>query len=407
MAEAFGSNQYTDGPYGGYDNPPFPTGIGTTIELYDNTLARKLTFQTGSGDFIGVQFTVDESGSRDFILFFAAPQIIEKKDIIKIRLFNSDDYFFTGVVRAVPIEGSTKAEYNYGGFGLNDYLIRMNAGPLSYSAKTLDYILNDIADNVIVVKSPIIKNAAKIVPPDITIDFDINYSQIPEVLNAIKQIANSDGQYVTGVDQEGEFFFREKSQEIKKFLAVGKTGRNNINDYQPEDQTQIRTKYYLLDKDGAYISTISSTEDNDIFEEKLVAPDIDNATAIKWAEGILAENETLTRRATIKWKIENSAPLVLMADGNLRIHSETPPTDIAAPNPNPYGSGTYGSGLYGGGQPTWKVLDDTLQVKEVTYTLTGKEATRTIELGSLPVRLDETIITVNKKLTDLQISLGR
>jgi len=407
MATAYGYGAFGAGPFGGGSTPPFSTGIGATIELYDNTLARKKTYQSGSGDFIGVQFTIDESGPRDFVLFFAAPQIIEKKDIIKIRLFNSLDYFFMGVVRSIPIPGSTKAEYNYSGFGMNDYLLRVNAESRSYSGETIEFILDDLLDDVIIPKTPIVKNSAKILPPNITIDFEINYSQIPEVIEALKQIANSAGQYITGVDQDGEFFFREKSTEKKAFLVVGAQGRYGIDDYQPEDETEIRTKYFLLDKDGVFISSVNSTEDNDVYEQKIVAPDIDNTTSQIWAEGILAENETITRRATIEWKIENVDPLVLVADGTLRIHSEIPPTETAAPSPNPYGSGTYGSGLYGGGQPTGIVVDNILQVKEITYISVGNQSIRTIQLGSLPVRLDEDIIKVQKNITDLRVSLGR
>jgi len=408
MSYTFGQNPYSYGPYGGYVFTPFPSGVGVTVELYDNTLARKSTFQTGSGDFIGCEFTIDESGPRDFILFFASSQIITKKDIIKIRLFGSEDYFFTGVIRTVPVEGSTKAEYNYGGFGLNDYLLRINAGPLAYVSKTLSYILEDIIDNVIVVKTPIVKNASKIIVPDITIaTLDINYSQIPEVVDALRKIANSEGSYICGVDQEGEFFFKPKSENIKAVLVVGKIGNRGIDDYQPEDQTELKTKYYLLDKDGVYIATISSAEDNDIFEEKLVAPNIDNTTAQKWAQGVLAENETITRRASIQWKIEDIDPIVLIADGTIRIISEIPASNTTPPTPSAYGSGLYGSGLYGGGQPSGIVVDDTLQVKEVTYKMTGSDNVRTIELGSLPVRLDEAILKVNKKLTDLQVSIGR
>ena len=144
-----------------------------------------------------------------------------------------------------------------------------------------------------------------------------------------------------------------------------------------------------------------------IFEEKLTAPDVDNTSAEKWAEGILRENEVNTRRASIEWKIEEHSPLLLVGDGRIRIISNIPSEFNTTPDPNPYGSGTYGSGLYGGGQYTGKDLNDVLKVMEVKYTLTGNSSVRGIQLGSLPVRLDDSIKKVRKDLTELRVSLGR
>ena len=73
-----------------------------------------------------------------------------------------------------------------------------------------------------------------------------------------------------------------------------------------------------------------------------------------------------------------------------------------------YGSGAYGSGYYGGGLLyDGKDLDDILKVIEVKYVLNSGEARRYIELGSLPPKLDQSIINVNKNVEDLRISLGR
>jgi len=409
MSYSFGTPEYGDRPYGGKVNPYNISAIPIIIEWYDNSLAYKGVYQSGVGDFLGCEFSLDESGCRDFILYFAQSVSIEKKDIIKIKIFNSDDYFFTGVIREIPINGSTEASYNYSGFGLNDYLVRINAESQSYANDTIQDILDDLLDSIIVLKTPIVKNATKIIPPNITItSFEINYSQMNSVLDSLKKIAASDGnEYITGIDQEGEFFFRPRNTETKITLVVGKKGKYGIDQYEPDDEYQARTKYYVLDKDGTYVTTVSSTEDNDIYEEKITAPDIDNTSIEKWAEGLLRENEINTRRASIQWKIEEQLPLLLIADGRIRILSNIPPTTSTAPNPIPYGSDHYGDNLYGGGQYTGKDLDDLLTVREVRYILTGSSSVREIQLGALPVRLDDKILNVRKDLLDLRISLGR
>lgn len=408
MAFDYGSRLYSQGIYGGYSETFAVSSIPIIVELYDNTLGRKNTFQSGVGEFLGCEFTLDKSGCKDFVLGFSKSVNIEKQDIIKIKLFNSIDVFFTGVIRKKPIDGSTESNYNYSGFGLNDYLIRLNVGSRNYVNKTIDYILNDIVDNVIIPNSPITKNISRINPPDITLaTFDVNYAQIPDVLDTLLSIANSEGNYISGVDQDGDFFFRPKDEELKATLFVSKKGDYGIDRYEPIDIVEAKTKYYVLDKDGNYVTTVTSALSNDIFEQKITAPDIDNTSIGKWAEGILAENEQEKRQATIDWKIEELDPIRLIADGNIRVISNIPPPDNAELTSNPYGSGLYGSGIYGGEQPKWKNLDDTLEVVEVKYVLNGNQSIRTIELGSLPVRFDETIFRLRKDITNLRVSLGR
>lgn len=415
MSYSFGTRDYGYGVYGGYSSPFLLSSIPVIVEWYNNTLGYKGVFQTGVGDFLGCEFTIDESGSRDFILYFAKSVGIGKKDIIKIKIFNSDDYFFTGVVRTIPVDGSTKAEYNYSGYGLNDYFTRINAESRSYAADTIADVLDDLLDNVLIPNSPIIKNIGKINPPNITIgSLEVNYGDIPDLLDQLKKLANSTGdRYHVGVDHDGEFFFEPKRTDIRTVLVVGKEGRQGIDFYEPEDLVEVTTQIYVLDKDGVYVDIIENpnvTEDEeDINRQKVTSPDVDNTTAELLAEGEMNEIDIdyNSRRASIVWKIEEQMPLHLLADGNIRILNNIPPPTTTIPNPNPYGSGTYGSGLYGGGQYEGKDIDDTLEIKEIKYILTGSSSVRQIELGGLPPRIENQVKGMGKDLNNLRISLSR
>jgi hypothetical protein len=383
--------------------------IPAIVEVYDNTLTYKGAHQTGVGEFIGCEFTLDESGGTSFILVFADFADIEKRDIIKILLFGQTDYFFTGVVREIPIDGSTKSEFNYTGFGLGDYLIRKNTESQSYAAQTINTIVNDLLDNVIVPNTPITKNAAKIdALTTVVTAIDFKYISCQNAMKQLKDIAQSDGnEYIVGVDQTGEFFFKQRSTSTIVTLVNGKQGIYGIENYEPEDSIEERSKYFVLNKDGTFQGTVTSTEDIDLFEEKLTAPDIDDADVLNWANGILLTKEQETRQATILWQIEQTSPIVLVADGNIRILSNIPPTELAQTQ-TAYGAGLYGAGLYGGG-PLYsgKDLDDTLKIKQVQYIVNNSQAIRNIELGSLPVELSQAVIDVNKNVTDLRVSLGR
>jgi hypothetical protein len=376
------------------------------VELYANNLIRKNTFQTGTGDFLGCNFALSESGPRNFTLFFADYQDIETSDIVKIKLYESTDYFFMGVIRGTPIEGSTNKVGEYSGFGLSDYLTRVNTTSKSYSSKTIEFILDDLLDTIIIPATPIVKNAAKINPPAITItSMTLNYVNIGSALDSLIKIARSSGDYIYGVDSDGEFFFDLRSTTLMATLIPGATGENGIPEYNPDDIGEATSKVFLKDKNGTFINSFTETSVTEIKEIDLTAPDIDNTAAELWAQGILARESIITRRATIKWDIEED-PTVLKADGRIRIISNIPPSELTSEYSSNYGDGNYGSGLYGGSPYTGYNLDDTLDVKQVTYYINDLEATRQIELGSLPPELTDEIIQIEKDLIDLKISLG-
>lgn len=441
MPYSFGSNNFGSKVYGGYDSPFVLSAIPVIVEVYSNALGYRTVFQTGVGDFLGCEFSTGESGSKDFILYFAKIANIRITDIIKIKIFNSDSYFFTGVIRETPAIGSTKAEFNYSGYGLNDYFNLLNAESKNYVNKTIEEILDDLLDNNITPYSPITKNLNKINPPDITIgSFVINYSDMLDVLDTLRKIANSSGtRYMTGVDETGDFFFLPKLNEIERTLVVGKKGKYGIDYYEPEDIVDVITQIYILEDDGTYIDTIENEDvDEDSIQQltgqyqyyvagffvvkqvreipidklrkKKAAPNIDNTAAEELAGGEIKEIDVNynSRRATVVLKIEEYMPQKLMANGNnIRVINNIPPDTTQAPDPNPYGSGTYGSGLYGGGLYQGIDIIDVLEIKEIKYILTSGESVRQIELGALPPRLEKQINQVSKDISELRISLGR
>jgi hypothetical protein len=379
--------------------------IPCTIELYDNNLGRKNTFQAGCGNLVRCEFAHGESGCLGFSLQFGKAQGIDETDIVKIKLHESANYFYTGVVRKTPIAGSSRTNYVYSGYGLNDYLGRLSGQSQTYTTQTLSYIVNHLVDNIIVPSSPIVKEAGLISLPSITITMGINYINIPENLDAIKRIANSAGDYIYGVNRDGKFFFQPRSTTLIAMLTVGAKGIYGIPEYNPAYADEPVSKIYLKDKDGNYLNSYTSSEDIDINEINLTAPDIDNTSAGLWAQGELAQREIRRKRASIRWPIEDESPTLLVADGQLRIISIVPP--IGTQQLGPFGAGASGTGPFGGYAYTGFTLDDTLRVMRVRYVVSATEALRYIELGTIPVSLDEQIVELNKKLTELTVSLGR
>jgi len=409
MSYVYGSRDYGQGFYGGRDEWKHDLFRGALIDVYDPTGAIKGAYQTGSGNLLSVTFSHDDNGCKDFMLSFSTYANIDKGDRVLIRLFDGDAYFFRGVVRFIPIDGSTKNEYIYGGFGYAEYFSRMNTEELNYVGDTVEDILYDLIDNVITVKSPINRNDAKIqFASEITVtEVTWHYIQVKEALKQLQDIMNSDGNdYIYGVDSFGDFFFKPRDTEVKKTLVVSKRGRDTIDGYEPEDSYEAKSKLFVLKKDGTFYGTYVSTEDIDIFEEKLTAPDIDDNDIDNWANGQLLIKEQETRQASIRWRIERINPTALFCDGYLRIISQIPPNNLNLGN-SYFGRGLFGAGLFGGNQYDGKLVDDTLKIKSIAYTISGQEAMRDIQLGAIPVRLDREMLEIHEDVSSLRVSLGR
>ena len=308
----------------------------------------------------------------------------------------------------MPIKGSSKLDFIYSGFGLNDYLLRMNAEDQTYAGDTIQDILIDLLDNIIIAKSPIQKNMSKIDTLSTTVtSITFKYISVRDALDQLKAIANADGNdYIVGVDREGDFIFKARDLTTKATLVLGKSGDYGIENYEPTDTHEAKSKIYLLKKDGTFYNVYSSTEDIDLFEIKLTAPDIDDADLDNWAEGKLKELEVETRQANIEWQVEKSNPTVLESDGTIRIISNIFLTSEDREE-DFFGDGDFGEGLFGGQEYTGFDLDDTLKIKEVRYMINDSKAARQIQLGSLPIQLDRQVIEINKDVQALRISLGR
>jgi len=382
---------------------------GSYIEIYNPDGTLKKFFQSGVGDFLGCSFTLTESGCQDAQLFFAGFVDIEKRDIVKIKLFNSDSYFFTGVIRDVPLDGSTIQEYNYTAFGLGDYFLRLNTGNQTYNATTIRAIVIDLLDDIITPNSPITKNISKIDALSIGVtSITFKYVTVKKALEELLKLANSDGlEYRVGVDAAGDFFFAARNTETVATLVVGARGDYGIEEYRPKESYEAVSKLYVLKKDGTYYGAYTSTEDLDVFEKKLTAPDIADADIDAWAQGQLAILEQETKEAQINWQVRTSDPFQIIADGRIRIISNLLPPSQQKVSALRYGEGAYGSGPYGGYAYIGTDVDDLLKIKQVTYTVNDQEAYMQLQLGQLPVQLDREVIAINQDLQNLRVSLGR
>ena len=368
----------------------------------------KLVLQSDSCNIVSMEFSHTERGCGDFSFQFAQYVGITKADIVKVYLFNNDNSFYCGVVRSVPIPGSTAKGFTYSGLGFNDYLGRVSAENLAYASKTLAYIVGDVIDKIVVLKTNILKLAGNLVLPAITVTFlTINYASVTAVLDALLNIANSSGQlYVYGVDQDGYFFFRPRSSTVVATLTVGKTGDYGIPSYEPSDEQEQTTTLFVLRDDGTYLDLVHSALNNDIFEQTVKAPVLSDIDIMVWARGKLFAAEQGTRSATVEWKVKTDLPTLLVADGVLRIVSDIPPSTLVTVIQAAWGDGNWGDNLWGGNQNLGVTLCDVLDVKEVTYRISTSGVARSISLGAVPLRVEDMVARIDGRLTSLEVAVG-
>ena len=405
MATGYGDLKYGQGAYGGKTSKYSP--VGATLYIYDRFDALKGAYQMGAGQLISCNFKHDEAGCNSFSLQFSGYADIAKSDYVKIYIMDSDDCFFTGVIRSIPIRGSTNQDYVYSGYGFNDYLVRINTGAETYTGETIRDIVEDLITTKVETQCPIIWSGVNVDILDTVItEISFKYVSIFDALDQLKAIANADGNdYRVGVDENGNFMFKARQTETLKTLIVAAAGLYGIKEYNPTDSEEAKSRIYVLKKDGTYYGAYSTTETRDIFEIKLTAPDIDDDDIDAWAAGQLWKLEQEERKAKIKWQIENIKPFKLMADGYLRIICNRPPT-VKNISGSAWGAGVWGAGIWGGEQYTGITLDDTLKVKEVEYSIDAAGAIRGIQLGSVPVTLDREMIEINKEIERLKITAG-
>jgi hypothetical protein len=405
----YGSRNYGQGLYGGREEFLGPDGIGASLVVYKPDGAIRSIFQTGVGNLLKIDFDHGERGCGSFSAVFSGYANIHKNDKVKIYIMDSDDCFFTGVVRDVPIDGSTKQSWEYKGYGLNDYLERVNTLDVSYAATSVEAVVRVLAASI-AAQTPINYNSAKVATFGVSITgVNFHYETMKKALENLTKIANSDGStYIFGVDRDGDFFFAPRSDELRATLVVGKKGRYGIEKYEPEDKAEYRSALLVLDKDGVFQFKVSSSDpDLDIYEEKVTAPDIDAADIAAWAAGVLAQKNADTRQSQVDWKVWPYNPLCLVADGVIRVISNVISPDPGAVSGTAYGALAYGAGYYGGG-PSYvgRDLDDTLEVRQVAYSIGPNGASRSIQLGSLPATLARKIAKLVNHVDDMESSLG-
>lgn len=265
----------------------------------------EISSQTGQNVVNEFDFELNETGCGAFNINLTQ-KIFDLRvgDIVEIYLMGEFTPYYTGYIQKVPEEGKTDKLYKYSGYGLIAKFDEIVIDD-TYSSQEVSLIIKDILDNQIIPKKPeIIKNDAKI---DIT-TYTVSdyYFNLTSAKKAISDLVDVAGNYIAGVDELKEFFFKARSTAIQQ--AAIKAVSKHLTDFSPnQENTEIINRIYVkigdLTAGSNYITTIedlASQNDYGIREGVETLPTTDNAIdAAQWAAQILALKKDPTITATI------------------------------------------------------------------------------------------------------------
>lgn len=265
----------------------------------------EISSQTGQNVINEFDFELNETGCGAFNISLTQ-KIFDLRvgDIVEIYLMGELTPYYTGYIQKVPEEGKTDKLYKYSGYGLIAKLDEITINKI-YTATEISLIIKNLLDDEIIPKKPeIIKNDAKI---DVTTYTPtLNDFTLAQAKTAISNLVNEAGNYVAGVDELKEFFFKARSTAIQQ--AAIKAISKHLSDFLPnQENTEIINRIYIKIGDmtagSNYILTVNDlTSQNDygIREGVETLPTTDNAVdAAQWAAQILALKKDPTITATI------------------------------------------------------------------------------------------------------------
>jgi len=229
-------------------------------------------------------------GLKNFSIFLNRKFMIQIYNQMIAVVTYAGSILFRGLVSVVPKQDQSKDVIEYKGDGFINQLSNIKMTK-TYTSQTLLYILNDIFTVILLGLTDIIYNIANILPPNITITYEIKNKAVLDVIDYIMQIANINFdsiEYVYYVGKDQQFYFTgiSKTTIINSFFE-DIDFKNNDNKKSIKD---IKNKINIFrpisgSTDLEYVSTI---QDNNSIAEYGVKEE--NITIESYVSQTTAEN---------------------------------------------------------------------------------------------------------------------
>lgn len=249
---------------------------------------------------------------------------------MECQVFQDGEHWFTFYAESVPELDSDSAAVEIVGKGYWHKLKNAVVNE-SYTAQTLEYIVNDIASNYLGASLGVLYDVLKIEVPTVSsLDIEFNDKKLDEVFESLLQICNAEystAQYRAYVDLDRYLVFELLPAEASEILFEG-------FDFQEPDVEQIEGKivntvlaYRTTAADASateYVATYSdadSVTQNGAREEKLIFPDyIVDAGIQRIAEALIDKyKDPLTRVTVQNFEVSEPRPYLFHRIVNKRV----------------------------------------------------------------------------------------
>jgi len=336
-------------------------------------------------EYVDLSWAYSRIGGCGEFEFLLPRKLFEEQSIsgdFNIRIYyrnpatDSFDLWYQGLIEnKVPNIAGNSENVAVSGHGYVVQLSRIYLDDVSYSSQEASVIVKDLLDNYITPNTDITYNAPDIEATTFTFDsLDFN----TDALSALRTIADTVGTREWGVDQDRNFFFKERSSTVGRRYSLG----NNITNFnENQDFKDIINRVIVQGKQtgGTYYKATYNDEVSQlkygIRAEVIQNSAVSTADVSKQlADAIFAEKNDVIRKAScelvgLEAQIEATNPIDLMNVLGKEIK---------------YGEKKYGTFLYSGNVD--RVID------RINYMVTESGALRTyLDMGEQKPTISEAI----------------
>jgi len=232
---------------------------GFTVIIY-NSFGQKLAM---FGDTIqdnpleAIEFTHKETGCGDIKLtFLVMPPTVQitYNTRVDVHLYGDVNPWYSGYIVEVPKAGTTEDKFVFKGYGYYSHLDNVLINK-TYENTELANIVKDIVANRVEPQTDIVYNASKIYSPGYTAKkLKFTYTTAKE---ALKNLAEYAGNYVCGVDETRQLYFKEVNASINedsRFWLGDESGQ--METFTPEESIDDLKNHLYIKASSTYVTTL-------------------------------------------------------------------------------------------------------------------------------------------------------
>jgi hypothetical protein len=286
-------------------------GIGIIFYSPSNEQVANLTSGRGQGEKLEVSLNFKKYGNlKSFDIKMLRNSEIPFFNGMKVRIYYKNLPFAYGYVDTIPETDQDESVIEVSGSG---YVAKLKDKKISvsYTNRSISYILEDLGTTYFL-DLGFNYNSNKISTPNTSIS-SVDWSEkgILTIIEDLIMICNTEFEtieYIYGIDQYGDFYFKGISEN--EVAGAYFEGFNYQNPEVENDAGDLVNRVQLYrtqsgsDKQTEYVNTYSDTESIDkygLYERKVTFSDfIDNTTAQNAANGIIANLKDPKIRLEIK-----------------------------------------------------------------------------------------------------------